>query len=366
MQGIMSKRGWPVEREHENLIAEFLSAGKEGSRYLLGRNEHSRALAQVVEVDGFIDDFSCPGEFWEGKRVVHGDEVPSDAIVVNCSTSISPISAHHRVAELPVKGVLSYADLLWAAPERVPIPDFIAQTERDLAENQSQWRQMSEWLADDLSRKVLNDVLRYRLSGDYRVMADYSVRFDEQYFEPFLHLGEGEIFVDAGGFDGDTTEEFCRRYPDYGKVYLFEPSQEMIERAKSRLAGYRGIEFIAKGLSDVAAELAFDDKSGSASSIIEEGASRIGVTTLDDEVADKVTFIKMDIEGWEIPALAGCKKHIMEDHPVLAISVYHKASDFWRIPKYVFALRKDYDLYLRHYTEGWSETVMFFVPEARI
>ena len=95
-----------------------------------------------------------------------------------------------------------------------------------------------------------------------------------------------------------------------------------------------------------------------------EGACTIEVTTLDETVKEKVTFIKMDLESWEIKALEGCKQHITEDHPKLAISIYHSASDFWRVPEYILSLRQDYDVYLRHYTEGWSETVMFFLPNS--
>jgi hypothetical protein len=70
----------------------------------------------------------------------------------------------------------------------------------------------------------------------------------------------------------------------------------------------------------------------------------------------------MDLEGWEIKALEGARQHIVADHPTLAIAVYHHPSDFWQIFEYVKNLRHDYNVFLRHYTEGWSETVMYFVP----
>ncbi len=37
--------------------------------------------------------------------------------------------------------------------------------------------------------------------------------------------------------------------------------------------------------------------------------------------------------------------------------------DFWRIPEQVLSYRDDYNIFLRHYTEGVSETVMFFIPK---
>lgn len=74
-----------------------------------------------------------------------------------------------------------------------------------------------------------------------------------------------------------------------------------------------------------------------------------------------VEIVNMDLEGWETKALAGCIDHIKNDRPKLAIAAYHKASDFRDILKQVRSYRSDYQIYLRHYTQGWSETVMFFI-----
>ncbi len=70
----------------------------------------------------------------------------------------------------------------------------------------------------------------------------------------------------------------------------------------------------------------------------------------------------MDIEGAEYDALRGAEQTISEHHPRLAISVYHRVDDLRRIPELVLSYRSDYDLFLRHYTEGVTETVMFFIP----
>ena len=85
------------------------------------------------------------------------------------------------------------------------------------------------------------------------------------------------------------------------------------------------------------------------------------MTTLDLAVAEPVSLIKMDLEGWELTALAGCERHIRDDRPKLAIAVYHRASDFRTVWRYARSIHPDYKVYLRHYTQGWSETVMFFV-----
>jgi FkbM family methyltransferase len=342
------------------LAEQFLSPQDGHPKFLLGRNEHSAALMEHIDIDGIVDDYSVDNS-WHGRSVIKSDDVPKNAIAVNCSMSISPLSAFRRLENLSLFGCLHYADLYRARPQTIPLPFFVSETWGDLADNESHWTSLFGKLADNRSMRVLEDLLRFRLTADPRHMTGYSVRFSDQYFEDFLGLRD-EVFIDAGGFDGDTTEEFCKRYPDYRKVIVFEPSTKSMGDAKIRLAGFRNIEFVEKGLSDSGGSLSFDSNAGSASAVTSHGSSRIEVTTLDAAVTEDVSFVKMDLEGWELKALEGARRHIVADHPKLAISVYHSASDFWRIPEFIAGLRNDYDIYLRHYTEGWSETVMFFVP----
>jgi hypothetical protein len=136
-----------------------------------------------------------------------------------------------------------------------------------------------------------------------------------------------------------------------------------MDAAKTRLEGHHNITYHALGVSNEAGELRFDSEGGSGSAISPTGSNTIRVTTLDEVLAGKVSMIKMDLEGWEIAALQGAKQLITAQSPVLAIAVYHRPSDFWTIPGHVFEWQSNYDIYLRHYTEGWTETVMYFIPK---
>ncbi len=49
--------------------------------------------------------------------------------------------------------------------------------------------------------------------------------------------------------------------------------------------------------------------------------------------------------------------------PKLAVAVYHDPAHFWQVPEIILGVRNDYNVHLRHYTEGWTETVMVFVPK---
>lgn len=342
------------------LARALLSNTMDRPCFVVGRNEQAAAVAGLIRLDGVVDDFAAAGSTWMDLPAVSTARLPSDAVVINCSTSISPVDVERRIRTAGIASVVSIHELIRAADGAIEQPKFVRDQREDWRAFEAEWQALFASLADAPSRQTLLDVLRYRLTADTRFMSDYAVRIQDQYFEPFLDL-RSEVFVDAGGFDGDTTEEFCRRCPDYRRVHLFEPSQRNMRAAKSRLEGQRDIVFWPDALSDRPGTMTFNPEAGSASAATSGAGEQVTVTTLDIAVSEPVSFIKMDLEGWEPKALAGCERHILDDRPKLAIAVYHNARDFRDVWRYALTLHPDYRVYLRHYTQGWSETVMFFI-----
>lgn len=75
----------------------------------------------------------------------------------------------------------------------------------------------------------------------------------------------------------------------------------------------------------------------------------------------KVTFIKMDVEGAELEALKGAEATIKRDKPRCAICVYHKPEDIDTITEYLHKLVPEYKFYMRHYSLCDYETVLYAV-----
>ena len=129
--------------------------------------------------------------------------------------------------------------------------------------------------------------------------------------------------------------------------------------------GYKDVEIIPFGLWNERTERKFLGKRGDWSRVQENGTEVVPVDTIDHVCAsNKVTFIKMDIEGSELEALRGAAEVIRRDKPKLAISIYHRPTDYFEIPFYVKELVPEYRLYIRHHKMVYYDTVLYAVfPE---
>lgn len=179
-----------------------------------------------------------------------------------------------------------------------------------------------------------------------------------------------EIFVDGGSYDGNNSIDFlkwnrrgCLRNSGAGRgeeyVIAWETDPYNLENCK-KLYEESGIkhELIPKGLWSEKKELKLKiNKTGSM--ISNDGDVIVEVDSIDNMVNRPVTFIKMDIEGSEYQALLGAKKTISKYKPKLAICIYHKPEDIWELPKLIHEVNPEYKFYLRHYSFGCNETVLY-------
>lgn len=183
------------------------------------------------------------------------------------------------------------------------------------------------------------------------------------YLEDFLEFGTEEVFVDAGGYQGETVLDFVHKCPQYDSIFSFEPDQENYVKCCQNLFELERTEVIKKGLYYETKKLRFQS-TGTSSRFNEAGDTVVDVTSLDDIFMTKgkiPTYIKMDIEGAELDALKGSCKIISENKPKLAISVYHKADDIVDLVRYIHQLVPEYKFYLRHYTFDECDTVLYAV-----
>jgi len=89
--------------------------------------------------------------------------------------------------------------------------------------------------------------------------------------------------------------------------------------------------------------------------------------SLDDFAATFGPFdiVKMDTEGAERNILWGGMRWLRHARPRMAISVYHRADDFWEIPLWIARHLGGYRMYMRPYSFSGVETVLYCIPEER-
>lgn len=222
---------------------------------------------------------------------------------------------------------------------------------------------------DTLSGFIYNTILDIYKSGNIGVLSQ--TMGECQYFPidtmsdhvPGFTLGQDECFIDCGAYDGDTIKVFKDLTGDrFDKIYAFEADKGNYQKLSYHYASDSRMKLIDKAVWSSECELHFSSGNKSTSSINEHGQEIIQAVTLDKAVDDRVTLIKMDIEGAEMEALKGAAELIRRFHPKLAICIYHKLEDMWEIPIYIKSLYDDYHIYIRNYQDRLDEIVCYAIP----
>ena len=199
---------------------------------------------------------------------------------------------------------------------------------------------------DEFSSKIvkLNDNLYY-YNGYYLPVNqfDSSVFFSRYGIDKLTTLDSvrNKHIIDAGGYVGDTALLFSS-YTDKN-IHVFEasPSNMDIIRETIRLNHLDNIVPVSKALGEKSGTATFSlGERNSCNSLVERPGYNytdhieVPVVTLDDYVREnnlEVGLIKVDIEGGEQLLLKGAVETIRTQHPILLISIYHSANDFFEI-----------------------------------
>ena len=162
----------------------------------------------------------------------------------------------------------------------------------------------------------------------------YDILYEQKERSPHLYtrseqdISNGSIIVDAGTCEGN----FALRYVEKAKkIYLIEPNPLWMQVLLRTFRPYREkVVFCSK----------FVGKADSADTI-----------SIDSLVSGKVDFIKMDVEGAELDALAGAKRTLEDSNAKCAICSYHR----WNHEREIKGVLEGYG-----YRTSTSQGYMFF------
>ena len=142
------------------------------------------------------------------------------------------------------------------------------------------------------------------------------------------YVVEGTVAIDAGANFGSISVPISKKLGSSGKLYSFEMSKVMASRLKRNIEQNKcsNVELLNIALSDVAdqsvffGELEEDQKTNFGDIRINKEAegTEVKTTTIDSlNIQDRVSFIKVDCQGYDLKVMRGAKKTIEKHRPVV-------------------------------------------------
>ena len=203
---------------------------------------------------------------------------------------------------------------------------------------------------DEWSRECFVEIICNRIAPHLATKLFLDIQTEGEYFETGLWEYEREeMFVDVGAYTGDTIETFLdcanRNNVENTKVYAFEMNKSIYEQLKSNISKLN-MQEVDVELYNVGIAASVDEKNG--------------FTSLDAILKGKdVSLVKMDIEGYELEALRGAERILIEQKPKMAVCLYHRLEDLWEIPQYIKKLNPNYKMYIRHHSPVAWDSVLY-------
>ncbi len=229
----------------------------------------------------------------------------------------------------------------------------IKRLSKFLKENSSKFYQLYSSLEDYRSKKILYAIINNWYNYDFKTLEQVMEKCFSHYFDlDIISTCKEEVFVDLGAFTGDTIKEFIEIYGNnYKKIYAYEMTEQSMQELKENVKDYPRIIYKQKAVSDEIGmgSIKIHEISTSSNQLELEEIGEIEVTSLDDDINEKITIIKMDIEGSELKALKGAENHIVKDKPKLLLSIYHGYEELLTLWEYLEKLDLSYHYYLRYY-----------------
>lgn len=195
-----------------------------------------------------------------------------------------------------------------------------------------------------------------------------------KYQEPELrrlddYLPPSRVAVDVGTWWGPWTAAFAKRCQE---VHAIEPQPQLAARLRSWVPSHVSVHETAIGDTVGRALLGRPDTTpgndGLAS--LRNGSSApdsvdVGVTTIDSLGLSNVGLLKIDVEGYELPALRGAEVTIMRDRPRLMIEIEQRHLDVPITDVFGWLIDHDYEGHLLR--DGrWEPLEMFDVERDQL
>ena len=345
--------------------------------YLYGMGDGAEKIYGVLEHYGiplkgiFASDEYVRGHSFLGYRVQKLSEVEANepnGFVILLAFAAFKEDLTEKIQEIGKRHILYAPD--------TPVAGEILFTRDFLQCNLESFRMVYGFLADDQSRKVLRNVVAFKLTGDISYLFACETS-EKEVTESLISLKQRKgTLVDLGGYDGDTLRQWIQETNgQFSHILTMEPDAKNFKKMVRKMEGWdlSRVTLLNAAAHSQKDTLTFAVRGGRNSALLGAGGLKakktlqVSAECVDDQTKDQlVSLIKMDVEGNEAEALKGAEKTIVRCHPALMISAYHRSEDLFALPLQIQNISGgQYDMYLRHhpYIPAW-ETNYYCVPRS--
>jgi len=168
----------------------------------------------------------------------------------------------------------------------------------------------------------------------------------------------GDIVLDAGCAEGIFPYLCSARAR---QIFAFEPSPDFLWGLERSFQKSPNVHIIPTALGSCGGTM-FLEKRGISSFITEHvTGTRASVCTVDDFCGSNAvipTYLKADLEGFEIEFLRGARDTIRRCRPKIAITTYHRKEHADEIQRILLSINPEYRVRVKGIESEWGSPVM--------
>lgn len=307
--------------------------------------------------------------FWAGIEILHPDDVPArmrqETQLILC---IATIPFKQVEAALIAEGwsdIVPFYDVAESQRDRHPLSNGWFATTLDARDFRQTAAVLASW-GDDISRAHHIQFLAWRVLRQEWVFDHAPVTGHDRFFIPEIiaRAGRLRLCIDAGAHLGQVTRKLAALNAT-SHIIAIEPDAGHRKAMEVMLTDIeRRVTVLPVALADVPGERIFHAGIGYASQLSPTGQDTVRVVTL-DSLGFAPDYVKLHLEGTELPALKGARATLLRHRPILAVTTYHNADGIWKTPAWLMEHLPGYRFLFR--THSWCGTgaVVYALPEEK-
>jgi len=311
---------------------------------------------------------------WSGVQLLHPDEVADAAkngVRLAVSVVTSPyVPLERSLAARGFKDIVPFYDLAEGFRHRHPLsngwfaPPLMAEDQNNTSKVLTLWD-------DDVSRAHHLQFLAWRRLREEWTFEAAPAPDCARFFIPEVTrlLHADEVLLDAGAHHGSVTKTFVKQTGgSFRQIIAIEPDPANRARLMANLQSWLPhdprVTVHNWALAADERDALFHDGLGYASQLSDTGHMRVPTRPL-GALGLSPTFVKLHLEGAELPALKGAKDTLFSSRPIVAATVYHNADGIWQTPLWLMETLPDYRFLFR--ADSWCGTgaVVYAIPNER-